>query len=252
MDFGNVLVTGASSGFGAAIAAAFAGRADQVWGASRRPLHQPGVTPLELDVTDAASRERALERIGDVDVLVNNAGVLDVGSWELQDESRLRRVFETNVFGPVALSRAVLPGMRRRGRGRIVNVSAVGAVNPTPFLGAYTASKHALDALSVSLDGEVAPFGIRVCAVLPGPFGTEILQRADDGAEAGPYAEAVRDYREALGGRLADGGTDFSPVVDAVLAAATDPEPRRRYLVAGERLTTLLGPIVEQLEALPR
>jgi NAD(P)-dependent dehydrogenase (short-subunit alcohol dehydrogenase family) len=246
-----VLVTGASSGFGRAIAEAFAARGDTVFGASRRPVAAPGVTPVELDVTDRASRARALESVGEVDVLVNNAGVLEVSSWEDQDESSLRAIFETNVFGPIALARAVIPGMRARGHGRIVNVSAIGAINPTAFLGAYTASKHALDAVSASLDAEVRPFGIRVAAVLPGAFETAILSRAPARENGGPYAEAVAAYRSGLAQRLEDGGSDYSRVVAAVVAAATDDHPRRRTLVAGERMTELLGPIVDQLEALP-
>jgi NAD(P)-dependent dehydrogenase (short-subunit alcohol dehydrogenase family) len=247
-----VLVTGSSSGFGRAISAAFAGRGDTVFGASRHPVAGPGITPVELDVTDAGSRARALATVGDIDVLVNNAGVLEVTSWEDQDEESLRRIFETNLFGPIALIRSVLPGLRERGRGRIVNVAAIGAIAPTAFLGAYSASKHALAALSASLDTEVRPFGIRVSAVLPGAFETEILSRAPARGTGGPYAAAVDDYRAGLAQRLEDGGSDYSRVVDAVVAAATEDDPRLRYLVAGERMTTLLGPIVEQLEALPR
>jgi NAD(P)-dependent dehydrogenase (short-subunit alcohol dehydrogenase family) len=248
-----VLVTGASSGFGAAIAEAFAARGDRVLGASRRPPALPGVEPLELDVTDPDSRTRALAEAGPVDVLVNNAGVLEVAAWEELEEAGLRRIFETNLFGPVALTRAVLPSMRRRGSGRVVNISAIGALLPTSFLGAYAASKHALDAFSASLDGEVRPFGIRSSSVLPGAFSTGILERApDERTPDGPYAEAVRAYRKGLRGRLEEGGSDFAAVVEAVLAAAFDPDPRQRYLIASERMTHLLGPIVEQLGGLAR
>lgn len=247
-----VLVTGASSGFGAAIADAFVSLGDTVYAASRSPQARSGVQPLVLDVTDAASRRNALETTGSLDVLVNNAGVLEVTPWEEQDEDGLRRIFETNVFGPVALAREALPAMRAAGRGRIVNVSAIGAILATPFLGAYSASKHALDAFSASLDGEVRSLGIRVSSVLPGAFRTEILERAPSAvSRGGPYAEAVTAYREGLATRLDEGGTDYSRVVAAVVAAATDPEPRRRYLVAGERVTSMLDPIVELLEGLP-
>jgi len=249
-----VLITGCSSGFGLAFAQAFAQRGDQVVATMRTPRSLEGMLIVPLDVTDRASIEQAVQRAveihGRLDVLVNNAGIGAVGALETIRDDTFREVFETNVFGAVAVTRAVLPHMRRQGRGRIVFVSAIGAILNTAYLSAYCASKHAIDCIAATLDIEVRAFGIRVSSVLPSAFhtgmGGTLRLELGDGTE---YEDATRRYYDALRGRIEAGPADLSPVVDAVIEAVTSENPRQRYLIA-PHLREVLGPVVEQLEAL--
>ena len=183
-----VLVTGCSSGFGLEIALAFARRGDRVVatmrdlsrsdGLRRRLAEESldGVSVEQLDVTQPASIEAAVRRTlaqhPGIDVLVNNAGIGAVGALEVVTLDTLREVFETNVLGAVAVTRAVLPSMRRRGHGRLVFMGAIGALLNTPYLGAYCASKHALDCIAATFDIELRPFGIRASSVCPSAFQT--------------------------------------------------------------------------------
>jgi NAD(P)-dependent dehydrogenase (short-subunit alcohol dehydrogenase family) len=253
-----VLVTGCSSGFGLEIALAFARRGDQVV-ASMRDLSRAdalrsrvaeealgNVSIEQLDVTRPESIQATLERHQTVDVLVNNAGIGAVGPLDVIAPETLREVFETNVFGAVAMTRAVLPGMRQRGHGRIVFMNAIGGLLNTPYLGAYCASKHALDCVAATFDIELRPFGIRASSVCPSAFHTPMADNLR--AELGDAA-AAREYYAGLLGRIRQGPTDLSPVVDAVLEAATSEDPRPRYLVA-PHLASVLGPLVETLEEL--
>ena len=235
------LITGCSSGFGEAIALAFAKRGDTVVATMRNPVGAPatlkGVGNIEiapLDVTDPASRRAALDQVvsrhGRIDTLVNNAGVVASASIEDTPEELSRRIFETNYFGPVELMRAVLPIMRAQGGGRIVNVTAIGAILSTPLLGAYCASKHALDCAAAVVDIEGRPSGVRAPSVLPGQFKTSLLDKAPQMISE-PYQGISEELRAARARRAADVLTDLSPVANAVLAAATDPEPQARYLV---------------------
>jgi NAD(P)-dependent dehydrogenase (short-subunit alcohol dehydrogenase family) len=255
------LVTGASSGIGAEVAVALAQRGWMVYAAARRDSRLrelaervPGsITPLQLDVCDPESRRRAVAFIAaeadPLRLLINNAGITFVGAVEATDEAIVRDVFETNFFGPLALTRALLPTLRRSSQGRIVNVSAIGAVRDTPFLGAYGASKAAFDAISMSMDLELRAHGVRVTAVLPGPFQTAILECAATTTEAGVYADATAAYLAGLEGRLAS-SPDLTPVTEAILEAATHPEPAPRYVIGGDAVTALLAPIVSELERL--
>lgn len=252
------LITGCSSGFGEAIALAFAAQGDLVVATMRNPaeasaaLDRGNIELLPLDVTDAASRQAALEEVIQrhhrLDTLVNNAGIVATGSIEDTSEDLMRRIFDTNYFGPVELMKAVLPIMRDQGGGRIVNVTAIGAILCTPLLGAYCASKHALDCASAVLDIEGRPFNVRAPSVLPGQFKTAIMAKGTTNV-----TERYRVINEALQAaraeRAADVLTDLSPVSAAVLAAATDPEPKPRYL-AGVGLAEELTPSVAELERL--
>src|ERR1044072_4114867 len=172
------LITACSSGFGEAIALRFADRGDSVVATMRNPEAAPAalkgranIELVPLDVTDEASRQAALDhaisRHGRIDTLVNNAGIAAFGSIEDTPDELSRRIFETNYFGPVALMRAVLPIMRSQGGGRIINVTALGAIISTPLLGVYCASKHALDWAAAVVDIEGRPFGVRAPAVPP-------------------------------------------------------------------------------------
>src|SRR5688572_21937909 len=175
-------ITGTSSGFGRELALEALARGDSVVATSRDPgvlddlarRAPERVLSLRLDVTKASEIRSAVtaayERFGVVDVLVNNAGYSIVGAVEETDEAELRSALETMFFGAVALTRAVLPRMRERKTGSIVQITSVGGLTTAPGFGAYCAAKHALEALSESLAAEVAPHGIRVLIVEPGAF----------------------------------------------------------------------------------
>lgn len=169
-----VLVTGVSSGIGRVAAEQFALRGCEVFGTVRNlstaaPL--PGVTLVEMDVRNNDSVRYAIAEIvgrtGRIDVLVNNAGVNMIGAVEETDIAEATSLFETNVFGIMRTLQAVLPHMREQRSGRIVNVSSVLGFLPAPYMGLYSASKHAVEGLSETLDHEVRQFGIRVTLVEP-------------------------------------------------------------------------------------
>jgi NAD(P)-dependent dehydrogenase (short-subunit alcohol dehydrogenase family) len=169
-----VVVTGVSSGIGRAAAEKFARRGCQVFGTVRdvaKTKLLPGVELVEMDVRDDASVQHAIKSIiqqaGRIDVLVNNAGITLVGAVEETAAHEAASLFETNVFGILRTTQAVLPQMRARRAGRIVNVSSVLGFLPAPYMGLYSASKHAVEGLSETLDHEVRQFGIRVTLVEP-------------------------------------------------------------------------------------
>ena len=167
------LITGCSSGIGRATALALAHAGGHVWASARRPqsiadLEPQGIHCLELDVTDAAAVSRAITLVGEVDILVNNAGYGVEGAIEEVSDEELFKQYNTNVFGPWRLCRAVLPGMRERRRGVIANISSFGGEVPFPGIGAYRTSKFALEGFSWTLHLEAAHFGIRVLDVQPG------------------------------------------------------------------------------------
>jgi NAD(P)-dependent dehydrogenase (short-subunit alcohol dehydrogenase family) len=259
-----VLVTGCSSGFGRAAAAAFAALGHQVVATMRDPARATGpggpsegldridgIVVDRLDVTDPLERStavaRALDRFGRIDVLVNNAGVSALGPTEEMPERVFRDQFETNFFGPFALMKEVLPSMRANGTGRIVNITSIGGLMSSGFYSAYCATKHALDAISLGMDIELQPFGIRVVTVAPGGFNTSIVANRVVEAEPSdtiyPRARrAIQAYEERMVGK-----EDLTPVTDAIVAAAFDPEPRARYLV-GTGTAELMIPIVAEGE----
>ena len=255
------LVTGCSTGFGEAIALGLAQAGLTVVATMRRPenastaLKAAGVRTIALDVTDPASRRAAVEQVlaehSRIDVLVNNAGVALRGSVEDTPEERLRHVMDTNFHGPLELMRAVLPAMRQQRAGRIVNVTAIGALLCSPFLSAYCASKHAMDAVSCALDVEARALGVRVASVLPGQFKTAIggnMIHIPVGDDYQPVSEELaRKFQQ----RAAEAESDLGPVVTAVLAAINDPEPKPRYLVGKGGALTLL-PVVANLEEIHR
>jgi len=176
-----VLITGASSGFGQLLARALRGRGHTVFGTSRQPSASADAPLLALDVRDDASVAACLRHVeaaaGPVDVLVNNAGYVHEGPFEEITIDELRAIFETNFFGAVRMTNAVLPSMRARKAGRIVNVGSLAGVIPLPFVGAYCATKHAIDSYSESLYHELKPLGIGVSVVEPGYFSTGISTR---------------------------------------------------------------------------
>ncbi|MEU2227788.1 SDR family oxidoreductase [Streptomyces sp. NPDC018347] len=240
----SVLVTGCSSGIGLETALAFARRGDRVHACVRDPAgagelraraRAEGLTldVPRLDVTDDASVHAAVTAVteahGPVDVLVNNAGVDHTGPVETMPLDRARTLMETNLWGPLRMARAVLPGMRARGSGVIVNVSSLaGRTYAVPHGGFYAASKAALGALSEALYAEVQPFGVRVVCLEPGSFATAIRRESPAGATAGqptgagPYA-ADHAWLAGFLARVAEGAADSAEAAAAVVAAADDP-----------------------------
>lgn len=169
-----VLVTGVSSGIGRVVAEQFAQRGCEVFGTVRNlstAIPLPGVTLVEMDVRNNESVRHAIaEIIGRaerIDVLINNAGVNMIGAVEETEIAEAMALFETNFFGTLRTIQAVLPHMREQHAGRIVNVSSVLGFLPAPYMGLYSASKHAIEGLSETLDHEVRQFGIRVTLVAP-------------------------------------------------------------------------------------
>ena len=185
-----VLVTGCRSGFGLHIARDAARAGHTVYAGLRDPNTADAllaetrgldVTPIALDVTDAAQREAAVARVlaerGRLDALINNAGVALGGPLEMVEEDELRRVFEVNVFGLWALTRACLPAMRANARGRIINISSMSGRHALPLLGAYASSKFALEGMSEAWRHELRPLGVDVVLVEPGAYRTDIFGR---------------------------------------------------------------------------
>ena len=183
-----VLISGCSTGIGRALAIEFAARNWRVFATARRPevindLKAPNVDVSVLDVTDEMSIKACVDSViakaGRIDMLVNNAGLLLIGPLVELEISELRRQFETNVIGLNALTRAAVPHMIKRKSGKIVNISSVSGVLPTPFAGAYCSTKAALTALSDSLRMELAPLGIKVITVQPGGIKSNLSINAD-------------------------------------------------------------------------
>jgi NAD(P)-dependent dehydrogenase (short-subunit alcohol dehydrogenase family) len=240
-----VLITGCSSGIGRATARAFRGEDWIVYATARdegdiADLAERGCETAALDVTDADAAGAVVERIateqGRIDCLVNNAGYGQFGPVEDVPTEALHRQFDTNVYGPHRLIRAVLPHMREREDGRIVNVSSVAGRIVTPGMGAYGASKFALEALTDALRTEVEGHGIEAVLVQPGPVETEFGERAGDQFDAldrsGAYESIYRFYedRELLGGQ-SPFAVPPSAVARTILEAGVTPDPRARYPV---------------------
>src|SRR6188474_3395349 len=199
---GAVLITGCSTGIGRETARHLAGRGHRVFATARRPeaiedLKAEGCETLACDVTDEASMKACVDAVeeaaGSVGALVNNAGYSQSGAVETVPLESIRRQFETNVFGLVRMCQLVLPGMRRAGHGRIVNLSSIGGRLTFPGGGAYHGTKHAVEAFSDALRFEVAGFGIQVVVIEPGLIRTEFANAAvgsmSDVSHEGPYGE---------------------------------------------------------------
>ncbi|SDC65119.1 NADP-dependent 3-hydroxy acid dehydrogenase YdfG [Bradyrhizobium brasilense] len=230
------LVTGASSGIGEATAERLARAGYVVYGTSRRGA-QPGKRSFEmlsLDVTSDASVEAAvgevLKRDGRIDLLVNNAGigVAPAGAEESSIE-QARSIFETNFFGLVRMTRAVVPHMRRQGSGRIINIGSVLGFLPMPYGALYAATKHAVEGYSESLDHELRTRGIRVSVIEPAYMKTPF-----DANFTAPDAklDAYREAREGVDKRVNEVMATAEPpgvVADTVLEVATAAHPKVRY-----------------------
>jgi NAD(P)-dependent dehydrogenase (short-subunit alcohol dehydrogenase family) len=230
------LVTGASAGIGEAAAHALVGAGLTVYGTSRRATAgetRGGVVFLPLDVTDdesiAAAVREVLERSGRIDVLVNNAGVGLAGAAEESSIEQARALFETNVFGSIRMTRAVLPHMREQGSGRIINVSSVLGFLPAPFMALYAATKHAIEGYSESLDHEVRDHGVRVLLVEPAYTKTSFDANTVAADEPLPLYARRRQAIDVLNAAAVRAGDEPSVVGEAIVAAATDAHPKLRY-----------------------
>jgi NAD(P)-dependent dehydrogenase (short-subunit alcohol dehydrogenase family) len=246
----SVVVTGASTGIGEATAARLGAEGFRVFAAVRsdsalEAAAAAGHEPLRLDVTDEASiRDAAAtvdEAIGPAGLagLVNNAGIAGGGPLEYIEAEEMRRHLETNLMGPFLVTQALLPALRRA-RGRIVNVSSIGARISPPMLGPYAASKAGLAAMSDSLRRELRPWGMHVAVIEPGTIATEIWTKGEteaDRMEAALSEEAKERYSRlmdfARGEISASPGKGSPPdvVAKVILHALTSSRPRTRYLV---------------------
>src|SRR5262245_51387456 len=242
-----VLITGSSSGFGQLTALTLARRGDQVF-ATLRDLDSPGakllreaaaseqlpLTVHRLDVTDPASVQAAVEAVGRVDVLVNNAGFGYRGPIDALTDQELRDQFDTNVIGVARMVRAVVPGMREQGSGTIVNLSSVVGTVTIPFDGAYSASKHALEAISKAMRFELAPYGIKVFVVAPGVFATSFGSNPKLSSGFGAEHPMRAQYDEASAKYFASfEAGDPADVVSAIADTIDRPDgPFHRFVGA--------------------
>lgn len=216
-----VVVTGVSSGIGRATADRFAKRGCQVFGTVRsiskaKPI--PGVLLVEMDIRDDVSVEEGIQTIiahaRRIDVLVNSAGVTLLGAAEETSITEAQSLFDTNLFGVLRVIKAVLPHMREQRSGRIVNVSSVLGFLPAPYMGLYSASKHAVEGLSETLDHEVRQFGIRVALVEPSFTKTNLDLNAPQ------TVSRISDYNKELGvvSQAIQNNVQKAPEPDAVAA----------------------------------
>lgn len=230
-----VLITGCSTGFGRDTAIHFLNQGWRVIATMRNV--ETSTLPasdrlhvLSLDVTDAASIAAAVAQAGPIDVLVNNAGIGWLNAVEGSPLDTVRALFETNFFGMIAMMQAVLPAMRERRSGVIVNVSSSSLYKPLPLLSVYRASKAAMNALTESAAHELAPFGIRVRVVMPGmaPSTSFSDTARSQVMGSGGFPDAYADYAQqtlAMMMEAANGPvTVAQDVADAIYRAATDPD----------------------------
>jgi NAD(P)-dependent dehydrogenase (short-subunit alcohol dehydrogenase family) len=252
------LITGCATGFGALLARMALDRGDTVVATDRDTAAlahlahgaRGRLLALPLDVTDpasvAAAAEAALARFGPPDVLVNNAGLGDAGPFEEADPERVRLLFEVNTFGVIRVTQALLPAMRARGSGHIINISSDSGVVGWPFQSIYCATKHAVEGFSESLSHEIAPFGLKVTLVEPCGFFRTAMP-------IGALAEAKRRLRETspyyamVAARIAAAeavlpeASDPRLVPEAILELADMPDPPLRRPVGPPERTGLLA-----------
>ncbi len=246
-DHDPVLVTGCSTGIGRAAVEDLLRQGHTVWATARRPdtladLADRGARVTALDVTDDASMSAAVAEVeaahGSVGTLVNNAGFGEYGAVEEVDMDKVRAMFETNVFGLARMCQLVLPGMRRVGRGRIINIGSMGGRFTFPLGGYYHATKYAVEALTDALRMEVRSFGVEVSLIEPGVTRSAFVDKTTEsdgmgGTPDSPYAamrasvSAAND--EAYANRLLSASADS--VAQVVVSAVEADRPRTRYLL---------------------
>jgi short-subunit dehydrogenase len=250
-----VLITGASGGIGAALARVLAARSPGIrlvlaarnaekLAAIATDCRDFGADVLTIS-TDMAETDQvqalaaqALAHFGQVDILVNNAGYGQMGPTELVPIAACKRQFEVNVLGVVTLTQALIPGMRDRGGGRIINISSIAGRTSFPFGGLYSASKFALEALSDALRMELEPFNIRVSIIEPGPVSTDFFTVvADEVKQVIPNPETTpyrASFEKLAGLEQKTSANAWTPeqVAEVIIRAMTDARPRPRYVAA--------------------
>jgi NAD(P)-dependent dehydrogenase (short-subunit alcohol dehydrogenase family) len=253
-----VLITGCSSGIGLQTALSFSRHKHMVFASMRNLSNSDdlekaakneglAVEIVQLDVTDSASVEAAVAKVLDsaetIDVLVNNAGFGFHGPIEEADIDEAKLMFDTNFFGQLRLIQSVLPGMRERRSGTIVNISSFSGVLSEPYHGIYAASKHAVEAMSESLYYESHPFGIRVLVIEPGTYDTRGFRKAREKlrfAENSPHLQYGTRFMEAVK-TVPGAGTPGDPkeAADAIYDAVYTDQPKLRYIVGEEEAHVL-------------
>jgi len=231
------LITGCSTGFGRELVRVLAGRGHRVVATARTPAtleefkSNPQVLTAALDVTDPDQIGRAVTEavthFGAIDVLVNNAGYGYLSAVEEGEDDEVRAMFEVNVFGLASMTKAVLPGMRARRSGAIVNISSMGGLIGFPGIGYYNATKFAVEGLSEALAKECAPLGIKVIIVEPGPFRTDWAGRSlkTPKTAIADYAETAIARRQDVEGYSGQQPGDPVRAADAIVAAVESPKP---------------------------
>jgi NAD(P)-dependent dehydrogenase (short-subunit alcohol dehydrogenase family) len=233
-----VLITGCSSGLGRALALEFAKKGHIVFATARRiedlcDLISPKITTLQLDVTNATSIATAIQKIGEqsgrIDLLINNAGFGLMGPLAEVPLDEVRRQFETNVVGPLALVQAVVPYMVKQGGGRIVNMGSVSGVLTTPFAGAYCASKAALHSLSDAMRLELAPFGIEVINLQPSQiaskFGDTAIRILKESSRSNSHYLPIFHFVEMRAKASQNDATEATEFARHVVDAITRKKP---------------------------
>ena len=230
-----VFITGCSTGFGRETAIHFADKGWTVFATMRNPdastlPARENLTVLPLDVTDQGSIAAAIAEAGAIDVLVNNAGIGWFNALEGTPLDTARELFETNLFGAIATMQAVLPGMRERRAGTIVNVSSSTIYTPLPMFAAYRASKAAITAMTEAAVGELAPFNIRARVVAPGlalatSFASNVEERVAQGGWFSPvYADFAQTMLAQIRSHTPEQTTTAMDVAEAIFRSATDPD----------------------------
>lgn len=251
-----VLITGGSAGIGMIAARSLAEKGYTVYAAARRlekmePLKASGVHPVRIDLTDSASIKSGLKEIlslsGGIDILINNAGYGSYGAVEDVPIEEARRQFEVNLFGLAELTRAVLPGMRKKKKGRIINISSIAGRIHTPFAAWYHASKHALEGFNSCLRTEVSPYGIDVVSIQPGPIRTgwleisasNLIKRSGSGAYAREANAVSRSFKKIFSIPFASASAE--DIARVIVKSATVKKPATRYIAPfGARLMLFL------------
>jgi NAD(P)-dependent dehydrogenase (short-subunit alcohol dehydrogenase family) len=254
MEKSVAIITGASSGIGKVTARVFAQNGYRVFGTSRHPQDDfDGVRMVQLDVTSDESIAECVNKIvqktGRIDVLVNNAGLAQITSVEETPVDEIMPVYDTNLFGVIRMTQAVLPHMREQKSGHIIGVGSLGGRIALPGSGAYAASKAALAALYGSLRGEVGQFGIKVSVVEPGSFKSEMGQRAIFPQNPMPIYDKVREkFYEGATSAMAK-APEPDAVANKILKIAQSNNPRLRYLVGNDAhmLWTMKSVLPDQL-----
>ena len=257
-------ITGCSTGLGRALAEAVLKHGHRAAVTARKPAQiqdfaaqHPGKSlALQLDVADYRQIDRAIsdaeKAFGRIDVLVNNAGYGYLAAVEEGEEQEIRAMFETNFFGLAALIRRVLPGMRARGRGYIINISSVGGLLGNPSSGYYNATKFAVEGLSEALAKEVAPLGIRVTVVEPGPFRTDwagrSLKQVRNPIDA--YAKTAGARRAQISGYSGRQAGDPARAAQAIIRIVESPAPPLNLVLGKDGLKRVRGKLEDFSESL--